>query len=204
MSISFHQLLKVVVENGSSDLHITSGSPPMLRIDGKLVPVKHPPLTPPETKDLCYSVLTDTQKHRFEENWELDVSFGKENLGRFRGNIYTQRGAIAGAFRLLPVNIRNYQELGLPAVTADFARKPRGLILITGPTGSGKTTTLASMVDQVNRERHEHIVTIEDPIEYIFEHRRTCADANIVCQNSQTAENICIVDDPHAVAAQMG
>lgn len=171
MGIAIDKLLKLMVENGASDLHITAGVPPMLRIDGKLVPVKHPPLSPPETKELCYSVLTDIQKHRFEENWELDFSFGMENLGRFRGNVYTQRGATAGAFRLLPFNIRGYQELGLPTVLAELARKPRGLILITGPTGSGKTTTLASVVDQINRERHEHIVTVEDPIEYIFKHK---------------------------------
>jgi len=171
MGIAIDKLLKLMVENGASDLHITAGVPPMLRIDGKLVPVKHPALSPPETKELCYSVLTDIQKHRFEENWELDFSFGMENLGRFRGNVYTQRGAAAGAFRLLPFNIRGYQELGLPTVLAELARKPRGLILITGPTGSGKTTTLASVVDQVNRERHEHIVTVEDPIEYIFKHK---------------------------------
>ena len=135
MSITFHQLLKVVVENGSSDLHITAGSPPMLRIDGKLVPVKHPPLTPPETKDLCYSVLTDSQKHKFEENWELDFSFGVEGLGRFRGNVYLQRAAVSGAFRLLPFEMRSMKELGLPPIVSELARKPRGLLLVTGPTG---------------------------------------------------------------------
>jgi twitching motility protein PilT len=171
MAASLHELLKVTVENGASDLHITAGAPPMLRIDGKLVPTKHPPLTPVETKDLCYSVLTDTQKHRFEENWELDFSFGVKGLGRFRGNVYTQRGAVAGAFRLIPFRIRSLQELGLPPVVSDLIRKPRGLILVTGPTGSGKTTTLAAMIDQINQERHEHIVTIEDPIEYVFEHK---------------------------------
>jgi len=171
MAVSFHEFLKVVVENDASDLHITSGSPPMLRIDGELVPVKHPPLTPPETKDLCYSILTDVQKHRFEEDWEVDFSFGVEDLGRFRGNVYTQRGSVAGAFRLLPFKIRNIRELGLPPVAAELIRKPRGLILVTGPTGSGKTTTLAGMIDQINEERHEHIVSIEDPIEYIFKHK---------------------------------
>ena len=107
MGASFHDLLQVVVENGASDLHLAAGAPPMLRIDGTLIPVKHAPLTPLETKDLCYSILTDTQKHRFEENWELDFSFGMEDLGRFRGNVYTQRGAVSGAFRLLPIKIRN-------------------------------------------------------------------------------------------------
>lgn len=189
MGVVLDQLLNVMVENDSSDLHITVGVPPMLRIDGKLVPLKHPVLTPPETKELCYSVLTDMQKHRFEENWELDFSFGKENLGRFRGNVFTQRGAIAGAFRLLPVKIRDYKELGLPAVTAEFARKPRGLILLTGPTGSGKTTTLASMVDQINKERHEHIVTIEDPIEYVFEHKNCIVNQREIGSDTKSFAN---------------
>ena len=189
MSISFHQLLKVVVDNGSSDLHIAAGSPPMLRIDGKLVPVKHPPLTPPETKDLCYSVLTDSQKHRFEENWELDFSFGVENLGRFRGNIFNQRAAVSGAFRLLPFELRSMKELGLPPVIAELARKPRGLVLVTGPTGSGKTTTLASIVNQINEERHEHIVTIEDPIEYIFKHKNCLVNQREVGSDTKSFNN---------------
>lgn len=189
MSISFHQLLNVVVENGASDLHITAGASPMLRIDGKLVPVKHPPLNPPETKDLCYSVLTDSQKHKFEENFELDFSFGVEELGRFRGNIYMQRGAISGAFRLLPFEMRSMKELGLPPITAELARKPRGLLLITGPTGSGKTTTLASIVDQINQERHDHIVTIEDPIEYIFRHKNCLVNQREVGNDTKSFNN---------------
>lgn len=189
MSITFHQLLKVVVENGSSDLHITSGSPPMLRIDGKLVPVKHPPLTSPETKDLCYSVLTDSQKHRFEENWELDFSFGVEGLGRFRGNVYMQRAAVSGAFRLLPFEMRSMKELGLPPIVSVLAKKPRGLLLVTGPTGSGKTTTLASIVNQINDERHEHIVTIEDPIEYIFKHKNCLVNQREVGSDTKSFNN---------------
>ena len=189
MSISFHQLLKVVVENNASDLHITAGAPPMLRIDGKLVPIKHPALNQPETKDLCYSVLTDLQKHKFEENWELDFSFGMENLGRFRGNVYMQRGAISGAFRLLPSEMRSLKELGLPPVVSELARKPRGLILVTGPTGSGKTTTLASMVNQVNEERHEHIVTIEDPIEYVFKHKNCLVNQRELGSDTKSFNN---------------
>lgn len=189
MAVQFHELLKVVVENGASDLHLAAAAPPMLRIDGKLVPVKHPPLTPLETKDLCYSILTDAQKHRLEENWELDFSFGIEELGRFRGNIYTQRGAISGAFRLLPVKIRNLQELGLPSIASQLLRKPRGLILVTGPTGSGKTTTLAAMVDQINDERHEHIVTIEDPIEYIFFHKNCIVNQREVGSDTKSFNN---------------
>jgi len=189
MAIAFHDLLKLVVENEASDLHITTGSPPMLRIDGKLVPVKHPPLSPPETKDLCYSLLTDVQKHRFEEDWELDFSFGVEGLGRFRGNVYTQRGAISGAFRLLPFKIRNLRELGLPPIAIDLIRKPRGLILVTGPTGSGKTTTLAGMIDQINQERHEHIVSIEDPIEYIYSHKNCIVNQREVGSDTKSFSN---------------
>ena len=189
MGIDLNKLLSLMVENGSSDLHITPGVPPMLRIDGKLVPVKHPPMNPTETKDLCYSVLTDMQKHRFEENWELDFSFGVEGLGRFRGNVFTQRGSVAGAFRLLPFQLKSYQELGLPPVLAELARKPRGLILITGPTGSGKTTSLASIVDQINNERHEHIVTIEDPIEYVFEHKNCIVNQREVHSDTKSFAN---------------
>jgi len=189
MTIAVDKLLKVMVDDGASDLHITAGVPPMLRIDGKLVPVQHPPLTPSDTKELCYSVLTDMQKHRFEENWELDFSFGMENLGRFRGNIFTQRGAVAGAFRLLPFKLKSYQELGLPPVLAELARKPRGLIVITGPTGSGKTTTLASVVDQVNSERHEHIVTIEDPIEYVFQHKNCVVNQREIGSDTKSFAN---------------
>jgi len=168
---NLHQLLKAMIEKGASDLHITTNSPPQLRIDGKLHPLKMPQLTPPETKQLCYSILTDAQKHRFEEAWELDLSFGVRALSRFRANIFMQRGAVAGAFRAIPYKILSFEELGLPRVVGELARKPRGLILVTGPTGSGKSTTLASMLDRINSERTEHIVTIEDPIEYLHPHK---------------------------------
>src|SRR5688572_2511543 len=160
-----------MIEKGASDLHITTGAPPQLRIDGRLVPLKTPPLTPVETKQLCYSILTDAQKHQFEEENELDLSFGVKNLSRFRSNIYMQRGAVSGAFRTIPFKIMSFQELGLPAVVADLATKPRGLVLVTGPTGSGKSTTLASIIDKINTERHEHILTVEDPIEYLHPHK---------------------------------
>lgn len=168
---NLHQLLKAMIEKGASDMHITTGSPPQLRIDGKLVPLKLPPLNPAETKELCYSVLTDAQKRRFEEENELDLSFGIKGLSRFRANIFMQRGAVSGAFRVIPFKIMTFQELGLPPVVVDLTHKPRGLILVTGPTGSGKTTTLASVIDRINTERHEHIVTIEDPIEYLHPHK---------------------------------
>jgi len=165
------QLLKVLMEKGGSDLHITSGSPPQLRIDGDIIPFKTPPLDTVEAKKLCYSVLTDSQKARFEEELELDLSFGIKNLARFRANIFYQRGAVAGAFRVIPFQIMTLKELGLPPIAEDLARKPRGLILVTGPTGSGKSTTLAAMIDLINTERRGHIITIEDPIEYLHPHK---------------------------------
>ena len=168
---NLHQLLKAMVEKGASDLHITTGTAPQLRIDGRLVPLKTAPLTPVETKQLCYSVLADSQKHKFEEENELDLSFGVKGLSRFRANLFMQRGAVAGAFRTIPFKILTFAELGLPQIVAELAKKPRGLVLVTGPTGSGKSTTLASIVDKINNERHEHIITIEDPIEYLHPHK---------------------------------
>jgi twitching motility protein PilT len=166
-----HQLLKAMIEKGASDLHITTGTPPQLRIDGKLHPLKMPPLSPQETKQLCYSVLTDAQKHRFEETNELDLSFSVQKLSRFRGNVFVQRGNVSGAFRAIPFKIMTFEELELPPIVEALSKKPRGLILVTGPTGSGKSTTLASIVDRINQERNEHIVTIEDPIEYLHPHK---------------------------------
>src|SRR5262249_2304617 len=143
-----------------------------MRLNGELRPLPFPPLSDNDTKTLCYSVLTESQKHRFEEQLELDFSFGIRGLSRFRGNLFLQRGAVGGAFRTVPYSARPLAELGLPPVVADLTKLPRGLVLVTGPTGSGKSTTLASMLDKINRERHEHIVTVEDPIEFVHEHRR--------------------------------
>jgi twitching motility protein PilT len=168
---NLHQLLKAMIEKGASDLHVTTSSPPQLRIDGKLHPLKMPPLSPPETKQLCYSVLTDAQKHRFEETNELDLSFGVRGLSRFRANVFLQRGAVAGAFRAIPYKVKTFEELGLPRAVLEMSKKPRGLVLVTGPTGSGKSTTLASIIDRVNTECNDHIVTIEDPIEYLHPHK---------------------------------
>ncbi len=168
---NMHQLLKAMIEKGASDLHITTGTAPQLRIDGKLHPLRMPPLSPPETKQLCYSVLTDAQKHRFEETSELDLSFSVQKLSRFRGNVFVQRGNVAVVFRAIPFKIKSFEELGLPKVVSDMAQKPRGLILVTGPTGSGKSTTLVTMIDKINTERNEHIITIEDPIEYLHHHK---------------------------------
>lgn len=170
---TLYDLLKQMIERGASDLHVTTGSPPRLRIDGKLIPIDHPPLTPADTKNLCYSILTDAQKHRFEENSELDLSFGIKGLSRFRANIFMQRGAVAGAFRTIPFGIKTFTELGLPEIINEIVKKPRGLVVVTGPTGSGKSTTLAAMVDRINEERYDHIITIEDPIEYLHGHKKS-------------------------------
>jgi twitching motility protein PilT len=164
-------LLKELVERGGSDLHITTNSPPQIRVDGHLLPMNLPPLNGVETKQLCYSILTDAQKHKFEEENELDLSFGVKGLSRFRGNIFVQRGAVAAVFRVIPYKILSFADLGLPPVVSELVTKPRGLILVTGPTGSGKSTTLASMIDKINTERRDHIVTIEDPIEYLHPHK---------------------------------
>jgi twitching motility protein PilT len=168
---NLYDLLKAMVEKGASDLHITTGTPPRIRVDGKLHTTEENPLTPQETKSLCYSVLTDAQKHMFEENNELDLSFGLKGLSRFRANVFMQRGAVAGAFRTIPFQIRTFKELGLPDIIAELTKKPRGLVLVTGPTGSGKSTTLATMIDKINEERQDHIVTVEDPIEYLHPHK---------------------------------
>jgi twitching motility protein PilT len=172
MAATMHQLLKTLVDQGGSDLHVTTNSPPQIRIDGKMVPLQLPPMTAAETKQLIYGVLNETQKHRLEESLEVDFSFGVKGLARFRANVFFQRGAIAGAFRTIPWEMRNFKELGLPDIVASLCEKPRGLILVTGPTGSGKTTTLAAMLDKINNERHEHMVTIEDPIEYLHSHKK--------------------------------
>lgn len=199
---NLHQLLKAMIEKGASDLHITTGAPPQLRIDGRLVPLKSPPLTAPETKQLCYSILTDSQKHRFEESNELDLSFGVKGLSRFRANIFMQRGAVAGAFRTIPFKIMSFNELGLPAVVATMATKPRGLVLVTGPTGSGKSTTLAAILDKINADRHEHIITIEDPIEYLHPHKNCIVnqrEVNSDTKSFKTALKYILRQDPDIV-----
>ena len=165
------ELLQTLVENNGSDLHITTDTPPQIRVHGHLKPLDLPSLGPAETKSLAYSVLTDQQKKRFEEALELDFSFGIRGIARFRCNVFNQRGAVAAVYRVIPEQIKGFHELGLPPVLANLADRPRGLVLITGPTGSGKSTTLAAMLDKINSERREHILTIEDPIEYIHQHK---------------------------------
>ncbi|HEX6467319.1 MAG TPA: type IV pilus twitching motility protein PilT [Terriglobales bacterium] len=171
MNVTLSDLLKKMLEMNGSDLHITTNSPPQIRVHGHLTPMDMPPLQPAETKQLSYSVLTDAQKHRFEEHLELDFSFGLKGLARFRGNLFNQRGATAAVFRVIPFEIKSFQQLNLPAVIAKLCEKPRGLVLVTGPTGSGKSTTLAAMLDKINSERHDHIITIEDPIEFVHQNK---------------------------------
>jgi twitching motility protein PilT len=165
------ELLQTLVEVNGSDLHLTTQTPPQIRVHGKLQLLDLPPLGPAETKALAYSVLTDSQKKRFEETLELDFSFGIRGVARFRCNVFNQRGAVAAVYRVIPEKIKGFDELGLPPVLATLADRPRGLVLVTGPTGSGKSTTLAAMIDKINTERREHILTIEDPIEYIHQHK---------------------------------
>ncbi len=157
------ELLRTLVDNSGSDLHITTQTPPQIRVHGKLQVLDLPVLGPADTKTLAYSVLTDAQKKRFEETLELDFSFGIRGVARFRCNVFNQRGSVAAVYRVIPEQIKSFNDLGLPAVIGSLSERPRGLVLITGPTGSGKSTTLAAMIDKINTERREHIITIEDP-----------------------------------------
>jgi len=169
--VSLRELLEQMVRMGASDLHLTAGSPPVVRVDGKLQRMAYDMLTSEETKKIAYSMLNEKQKLKFEQNWELDFSFGIESMSRFRANIFMQRGNAAVALRQIPYEIRSFEQLGLPKVIADFAKLPRGLVLVTGPTGSGKSTTLAAVIDKINKERPVHIITVEDPIEYLHRHQ---------------------------------
>lgn len=171
--ITIHHLLAEAIERGASDLHLTQNAPPIMRIDGELEVVDLPPLQAADTQRMVYSLLNDTQKAQFEEKWELDLSVEVTELGRFRVNVHRQRGAVEAAFRVVHEQIRTLRQLGLPPVTEEVARKTSGLVLVTGPTGSGKTTTLAAMVNQINHEQHRMIITVEDPIEYIHKNRKS-------------------------------
>ena len=199
---NLHQLLKVMVDKGASDLHITVNTPPQLRIDGSLVPLKTASLTAKQTRQLCYSVLTDSQKQDFEESNELDLSFGVKGLSRFRGNVFMQRGAVAGVFRAIPMETQSIEELGLPPVVGTLSEKARGLVLVTGPTGSGKSTTLASVIDKINRERRVHVLTIEDPIEYLHAHKNSLVNQREVGADTEsftTALRYVLRQDPDVV-----
>jgi twitching motility protein PilT len=182
-------LLKTTIELGGSDLHIATNTPPQVRVNGELQRLPMAELTPAETKQLVYTVLTDLQKKRFEETLELDMSFGIRGLARFRCNVFNQRGAVGAVFRVIPENIRPFGELGLPQVLATLADRPRGLVLVTGPTGSGKSTTLAALIDKINAERHAHILTIEDPIEYIHQHKSCLVNQREVHSDTNSFSN---------------
>ena len=183
---SIADLLKTTVDQGASDLHIAAGTPPQIRLRGSLVPLNYPILTPSDTQGICYSVITDSQKKKFEETHELDFSFSQKDVSRFRGNLYYDRGAIAGAFRVIPHEIPTMDTLGLPPMIKEIIKAPRGFVLVTGPTGSGKTTTLAAMIDAINLGRHEHIITIEDPIEYVFPHKGCLVNQREIGQDSSS------------------
>jgi len=187
--ITLQQLLEEMIQKKASDLHITSGVPPVFRIDGELMQSAHDRLTPEMTQSLAYSILNDRQKKRFEMDYELDLSFGIQGLSRFRGNVFLQRGGVAMALRTIPWEIRTFQELGLPPVAAELAAKPRGLVLVTGPTGSGKSTTLATMIDKVNSERRSHILTVEDPIEYMHSHKKSIVNQRQLEADTKSFEN---------------
>lgn len=189
MASNLYDLFQLMIMRGASDIHITTGSPPQLRINGKLTPVGSNPLTATETKQMCYSILTEAQKHRFEEENELDLSFGVKGLSRFRANIFVQRGAVSAAIRAIPFQLKTFEELGLPNVVRELVKKPRGLILVTGPTGSGKSTTLAAMIDRINSERQEHIVTIEDPIEFVHNHKMCVVNQREVHADTKSFKN---------------
>ncbi|MBI1959822.1 MAG: Flp pilus assembly complex ATPase component TadA, partial [Candidatus Rokubacteria bacterium] len=173
MAATMHDLLTILIERGASDLHITTGTYPQIRLHGKLTSLNQfEVLMPQDTQRLAYSVLNEGQKQKFEEENELDLSFGIQGLARFRCNVYRQRGAVAAALRVIPFKIRTFSDLALPPIVEQLSDRPKGLILVTGPTGSGKSTTLAAMVDKINSERSEHIMTIEDPIEFVHQHKK--------------------------------
>src|SRR5215204_3014644 len=192
------ELLHTLVASEGSDLHITTDTPPQIRVHGHLRRLEGADMTPATTKQLTYSVLTDAQKKRFEESSELDFSFGIKGLARFRCNVFNQRGAVGAVYRLIPEKIRSFGDLGLPAVLATLAERPRGLVLVTGPTGSGKSTTLAAMLDKINAERHDHILTIEDPIEYIHPHKNCLINQREVHADTNSFSNA-LREDPDIV-----
>jgi twitching motility protein PilT len=171
--ITIQHLLVEAIERGASDLHLTKNAPPILRIDGQLEMLDLPPLSPADSQRMIYSILNDAQKARFEERWELDLSVEIADVGRFRVNVHRQRGAVEAAFRVVQEEIRTLRQLGLPPICEEIARKASGLILVTGPTGSGKTSTLAAIINQINNEQHRMIITVEDPIEYIHRNRKS-------------------------------
>jgi twitching motility protein PilT len=173
MQLDFAEVLLEVINRRASDLHITAGAPPMVRVRGRLAPIDgYPVLTPTDTREIVYSILSNAQRQKFENNWQLDFAYQIPGTARFRVNAYFQRAAIGAAFRLIPFDVVPFESLGLPPVVGEFSNKARGLVLVTGPTGSGKSTTLASLIDLINASREEHIMTIEDPIEFLHQHKK--------------------------------
>jgi len=201
--LTLTDLLKRMVESGGSDLHITTNTPPCIRVHGELRPCEDlPSLGPAESKQLVYSILTEAQKHRFEEDLELDLSFGIRGIARFRANLFNQRGAAGGVFRRIPFEIMSFEDLGLPPVVRALCDKPRGLVLVTGPTGCGKSTTLATIIDTINQKRHEHILTIEDPIEFLHSHKNCLVNQREVHNDTQSfadALRAALREDPDVV-----
>ena len=187
MHFDFADLLLEVLQRKASDLHITAGSHPMVRVRGRLVKLEdYPVLTPTDTREVIYSILTNDQRQRLETDWQLDFAYAIPNVARFRVNAYMQRSAISAAFRLIPFDIKSIDELGLPAVCHDFVHKPRGLVLVTGPTGSGKSTSLAAIIDSINRTREDHILTIEDPIEFLHPHKKCIVNQRELGSDAQS------------------
>ena len=200
--VSLRELLELMTEKNASDLHLTAGVPPVVRIDGKLVKLEMDMLTPEMTKKLAYSMMNEKQRLKFEENSELDLSFGIENLSRFRCNVFIQRGNVAVALRQIPFKVKSFEELGISRTVVDFAKIPRGLVLVCGPTGSGKSTTLAALIDKINRERQEHILTVEDPIEYLHRHMNCIVNQREVYSDTgsfATALKYALREDPDVV-----
>ena len=190
MAATMHDLLQIMIDRGASDLHIATSTYPQIRVSGKLVQLtEFEQLTPPDTQRLAYSVLNEAQKQKFEEENELDLSFGIQNLARFRCNVYRERGAVAAAIRVVPFKIRSFDELNLPPIVRQLADRPKGLILVTGPTGSGKSTTLAAMIDKINSERSEHIMTIEDPIEFVHPHKKCLVNQREIFADTHSFKN---------------
>jgi twitching motility protein PilT len=187
--LNLRELLERMIQQKASDLHLTAGLPPQYRIDGEISSSQYEVLTPEECARLAYSVLNEDQKRRFENDKELDLSFGVSGLARFRCNVYLQRGVVTMAIRQIPYQILDYRQLGLPRVVADMAMRPKGLLLVTGPTGSGKSTTLASLIDKLNAERRGHILTIEDPIEFVHEHKRCIVNQREVRSDTDSFVN---------------
>ncbi len=203
MTFNLRALLEEMLQKDASDLHITAAERPKLRVDGDIVDSSVlEVLTPKDTLQLAYSVLTENQKKRFETDDELDFSFGIQNLARFRGNVFKQRGCVAMVIRMIPFNVRTFQELGLPPVIAKLAERPRGLILVTGPTGSGKSTTLAAIIDKINKERKGHIITVEDPIEFIHRHQSCIVNQREIGTDTKTfaaALKYALREDPDVI-----